>query len=359
MSGPGPKRVAVVLLNLGGPDGPQAIEPFLRNFFNDPAILPLPGPLRRVLARLIARRRGREEAREAYGEMGGASPLLANTQAQARDLAERLDRNHHVFVCMRYWRPMAQEVAADVRAWGPDEIVLIPLYPQFACATTGSALTAWTQAAAHAGLDAPTRGPCCYPTAPGWIAAGADRLKDALDEARAAGLPAPRVLFSAHGLPEREIRRGDPYQAQCTATARAVARALGLADWQECYQSRVGPLKWIGPSVEEALERAAADGAAVVLYPHAFTQEHVETLVELDVEYAEKAAELGVPGYVRARTVGTHPAFIGALADLVRGGGAGACPCGLGQGILAPPCDMTLLQKFCVPTTSGGGSATR
>ncbi|HBH26978.1 MAG TPA: ferrochelatase [Rhodospirillaceae bacterium] len=303
-------RTAVALLNLGGPSAPEDIEPFLRNFFSDPAILPLPGLLRRPLAALIAHRRARGAAREAYAALGGASPLLANTRAQAQALEAALGAGWRVFVCMRYWHPMAAEVAAQARAWGADRVVLLPLYPQFARATTGSALAAWAAAAP----DIPAQGPRCYPTHPGFIQACADRVAAALEQSPANA----RVLFSAHGLPEREIRRGDPYQAQCTATAQAIVRALGLKDWAECYQSRVGPLKWIGPSVEEALARAAADNVPVVVFPHAFTQEHIETLVELDIEYAHKAHALGVPGYVRAQTVGTHPAFIAALADLAR-----------------------------------------
>jgi protoporphyrin/coproporphyrin ferrochelatase len=249
---------------------------------------------------------------------------------------------------MRYWHPMAPEVAAAVRAWGAGAVVLLPLYPQFARATTGSALAAWAAAAP----DIPARGPCCYPTHPGFVEACADRVAAALT-------PGARVLFSAHGLPEREIRRGDPYQAQCTATARAVAARLNLPDWAECYQSRVGPLRWIGPPIEDELARAAADGVPVVVFPHAFTQEHVETLVELDMEYAHKAADLGVPGYARAATVGTHPAFIGALADMARAAPAGPCPCGFGRGILAPPWDTSSPPRYCAPTTSGGGMATR
>jgi protoporphyrin/coproporphyrin ferrochelatase len=312
-------RVAVIVFNLGGPDQPAAVQPFLFNLFNDAAIIGLPQPMRWVLAQLISRRRA-PVAREIYAHLGGRSPLLALTEAQARALQGALGERRmdaRVFVCMRYWHPMSAAVAREVAAYGPDEIVLVPLYPQYSTTTTGSSLQDWRRAAAAAGITAPTRTVCCYPTEPGLVAAYAELIRAALDKAREHG--APRVLFSAHGLPERVIERGDPYQWQVERTAAAVVQAMGIADLDHvvCYQSRVGPLKWIGPATENEIDRAGRDGVPVVVVPIAFVSEHSETLVELDIEYAERARQAGVPGYVRVPAVGTAAAFVAGLADLV------------------------------------------
>ena len=311
-------RTAVVLFNLGGPDRPESVEPFLRNLFSDPAIIRVPTLARWLLARLIARRRA-PIARENYDRLGGGSPLLPNTRAQAAALQGVLGDDHRVFVCMRYWHPMADEVAREVAAWGPERVVLLPLYPQFSTTTTGSSLADWARAAARAGLERTFCGVCCYPTSPGLVRAMAAAIAPLL-EAKS------RLLFSAHGLPKRVIADGDPYQDQIEETARAVVAALdrpGLdqrgLDWQICYQSRVGPLEWIGPSTEAELRRAAQDGVPVVVAPIAFVSDHVETLVEIEIEYRHLAAGLGVPGFTRVPALGTAPDFIAALAELVRG----------------------------------------
>jgi ferrochelatase len=233
-----------------------------------------------------------------------------------------------VFIAMRYWHPMSPETAAEVKLFEPDEVVLLPLYPQFSTTTTASSVDAWRAAAAAEGIEAPTRALCCYPTEPGFVAAHAGLIRPALDQAAAAGRP--RLLFSAHGLPKKIIDRGDPYAWQIEQGAAAVAAALGHShadlDWQVCYQSRVGPLEWIGPSIEQELTRAGRDGVPVVVTPFAFVSEHSETLVELDIEYREFAEKKGVPAYFRVATLGTDAAFIAALAALVRrtiaGGGA-------------------------------------
>ena len=321
-------RTAIVLFNLGGPDGPRAVRPFLFNLFNDPAIIGAPGPLRWLLAQGISRRRA-PVTRRIYDELGGGSPLLANTEAQARALEAVLnaqtggngqtgDGEVKAFVAMRYWHPMSEETARAVKAYDPERVVLLPLYPQFSTTTTGSSIAAWAGAAARVGLEVPTKALCCYPTEPGFVAEVAGRLRSAL--AQAAGHGAPRVLFSAHGLPKKIVERGDPYQWQVERTVAAVVEALGQGDldWRICYQSRVGPLEWIGPSTEAEIARAGRDGVALVVVPIAFVSEHSETLVELDIEYRRLAREAGVPVYIRAPTVGVGAAFIAGLADLVR-----------------------------------------
>lgn len=318
----GNRRIAVVLFNLGGPDSPDAVRPFLFNLFNDPAILGAPGPVRWLLAQFISRRRARL-ARDNYALMGGGSPLLANTMRQAKALQAALGDEGEVrcFVSMRYWHPFAGETARDVKAFQPDHVILLPLYPQYAAATTGSSIADWREAATKAGLDAPTGTICCYPEERGFVSAMAELTAAAWKRAKTEGNP--RILFSAHGLPKREIERGDPYQWQVERTATAIASAVserlgGAQEWLVSYQSRVGPLEWIGPYTDAEIERAGSEGRPVVVVPLVFVSEHVETLVELDIEYRELASRHGVPAYERVRTVNEDADFIDGLAGMVR-----------------------------------------
>ncbi|MBV9833035.1 MAG: ferrochelatase [Alphaproteobacteria bacterium] len=315
-------KVAIVLFNLGGPDSPGAVEAFLRNLFTDPAIIGAPGFIRRPLARFIARRRA-PVAREIYGRIGGRSPILPQTEAQARalehTLAERKpDTAFRAFVSMRYWHPLSDAAAAAVKAWNPDRIVLLPLYPQMSTTTSESSVKDWFVSAARAGIRSPTGVVCCYPTQSGFIEAAAGLIRQSLAKV---GDQPYRLLFSAHGLPEKVIRRGDPYQWQVEQSAQAVVHQLALPDldWSICYQSRVGPLKWIGPSTDSEIQRAGRDSKAIVLFPVAFVSEHSETLVELDIEYRELAHKAGVPAFHRVETVGINDAFIAGLASLVEG----------------------------------------
>jgi protoporphyrin/coproporphyrin ferrochelatase len=332
-------KIAVVLFNLGGPDSPEAVQPFLFNLFSDPAIIGLPNPLRWLIAKLISKRRA-PHAREIYAQIGGSSPLLANTQAQARALQSALADLGEVrcFTAMRYWHPLTEGAVAAVKKFGPERIVLLPLYPQFSTTTTGSSKKAWDAVAQKQGLTAPTSSACCYPVQPGFVAAVAELTGKRHAEAAKHGKP--RVLFSAHGLPKKIVAAGDPYQVQVEKTAQAVIAKLGIADLDSvvCYQSRVGPLEWIGPATEDEIARAGRDKVPLVVVPVAFVSEHSETLVELDIEYREKAAHDGVPHYERVPTVSTHPAFIAGLADIVRalaGGAPRACT-DAGQGRLCP-----------------------
>ncbi len=326
-------RLAVVLFNLGGPDSLQAVRPFLFNLFSDPAILQVPGALRTPLAAVMASARA-GPARKNYAQMGGASPLLKETAAQAKALEAALAFRQEaaevkVFVAMRYWRPLVAETAGTVAAWSPDEVVLLPLYPQYSTTTTGSSLQAWKQAYRGPGR---TRSVCCWYDRPGLIEAHVNRIRRCWE---AAGQPqGVRVLFSAHGLPEKLIQRGDPYQWQVEATCRAIAERLDWPwGWRICYQSRVGPMKWIGPSTQVAIAETCHEGMGVLIDPVAFVSEHVETLVELDRDYARLADEAGGQVYLRAPAVGIEPVFIEELADLVEeslvreGTAPGGTPC--------------------------------
>jgi ferrochelatase len=331
-------KTAVVLFNLGGPDSPEAVEPFLFNLFSDPAIIGVPQPIRWLIAKLISKRRA-PVARKIYARIGGRSPLLAETVAQARALEAMLGTDWRCFIAMRYWHPLTEEAVWAVKHWGADRVILLPLYPQFSTTTSGSSIKAWTEAARQSGLELPTQVACCYPEQDGLVAAMAELARSGHEAAAHSGRP--RVLFSAHGLPKKVIERGDPYQRQVERTAAAVAAATGipLLDWVVCYQSRVGPLEWIGPSIEKELERAGRDGVPVVVVPVAFVSEHSETLVELDIEYRQRAVEMGVPAYVRVPAVGCHSSFIAGLAEVARssGGGGGRMCRTLGCGCPVEP----------------------
>jgi ferrochelatase len=309
------KKVAVLLMNLGGPETQADVKGFLYNLFADRRIITLPFGVRHGLAALIAHTRT-PMAQANYRYMGGGSPILAETRAQADALQARLDADGgidaRVFVGMRYWHPFIGAVAAEISAYAPDEIVLLPLYPQFSSTTTLTAFEAFERA---------YRGPavvkriCCYANNDHFIAAHLGLIRD-----RLAALPSPqayRLLFSAHGLPQKIVDAGDPYQAQVEATVARIMADLGDHDHVICYQSRVGPLQWLKPSSDNEIRRAGAEGKSVIVVPIAFVSEHVETLVELDIEYSHLAKEAGVPDYVRIPALGITADYIHALAEEV------------------------------------------
>ncbi|HEY1961258.1 MAG TPA: ferrochelatase [Rhizomicrobium sp.] len=331
-------KLAVVLFNLGGPDSLESVEPFLRNLFSDRAVMPLPTLVRKPLARWVAKRRA-PIARDIYEKIGGRSPILEETEAQARALEAALAGSGYeakAFVAMRAWKPFAAEAAAAIRAWQPDKIVLLPLYPQFSTTTSGSSLDDWERAADRAQISMPQTRVCCYPRLDGFIAAETALLGEVLAR-RQAGVDY-RLLLSAHGLPKRTISNGDPYQWQVEKTAQAIVDGLGISqlDWRLCYQSRVGPLEWIGPATDAEIRRAGMEGKGLIVAPIAFVSEHSETLVELDIEYARLASESGVPHYLRVPTVGTHPRFVDALAGLVMRAAEGEAVVTCAEGRICP-----------------------
>ncbi len=312
-------RLAVVLFNFGGPDRPESVRPFLFNLFNDRYVIDAPWPIRWILAHLISWRRA-PVARKIYDHMGGKSPLLELTKMQGEALKDVLAASGdevEVFIAMQYWHPMSYETALMVKNFMPDEIVLLPLYPQYSTTTTESSLMEWRHAAKSAKITALTRAVCCYPAQRGWIEAQVELIEKALSEMKDKGKC--RLLFSAHGLPKKIISKGDPYQWQVERTAEAIVTALNAKglDWAVCYQSRVGPMEWIGPSMESELARAGRESVSIIVAPITFVSEHSETLVELDVEYRELAKKEGVPAYFRVPAVGDHQSFILGLAELV------------------------------------------
>lgn len=308
------RRVAIILFNLGGPDTQEAVRPFLFNLFNDKAIIGAPQPFRYLIAQLISRRR-EKLAQANYALMGGGSPILPETRKQTEaletEMAKRVSNvTFRCFIAMRYWKPFVVDAAEAAIEWHATDAILLPLYPQFSTTTTGSALKAWTNI-----CDIPASTVCCYPAGQAFAQSHADAILQAWREG---GSPErPRVLFSAHGLPQSIVDRGDPYQWQVEQSVAAVRRLLP-PDWDTriCYQSRVGPMKWLAPSTEHEIGIAAKDKAGVIICPIAFVSEHVETLVELDIEYKAFAKRLQLPFYLRAKTPSDTPRFIDALADL-------------------------------------------
>lgn len=338
-------KIAVLLFNLGGPDSPAAVQPFLFNLFNDPAIIRLPGWLRFLVAKLISTRRA-PVAAEIYAKMGGRSPILPNTEAQAAALEAKLQDVAEVkcFIAMRYWHPFMAETMAEIKAFAPQQVVMLPLYPQFSTTTTASSLKQAREIFRQADPHIKLKTICCYPTETGFITA----MNDAISKAYQAMLPKgkPRILFSAHGLPEKIVKAGDPYQWQCEQTTAALVQSLNIPDldWQLCFQSRVGPLKWIGPATDDEIKRAGTDKVPLIVVPIAFVSEHSETLVEIDQEYRHLAAEHGVPHFAYVPTVGTAPDFIGGLEKLVRAALADRRPCISQQG-----------ERICPNSMSGCG----
>lgn len=313
------RKIAVILYNLGGPDSLDSVKPFLFNLFNDKSIIDVYQPLRYFIAKCISTRRA-PIAQEIYKEMGGKSPILDQTYAQANALEillKQSDDVFKVFVAMRHWKPFFKEVAEEVGLYGPDEVLLLPLYPQFSTTTTGSAMEEWQKQSKQAGITALTKLLCCYYEQKHFIEAVVDLIQPMLDRYRVEYDEQVRVLFSAHGLPKKIVDKGDPYVMQVERTVAAVVEKLGDFDCRVCYQSRVGPLEWVGPSTGDEIKRAGEDKVAVLVVPIAFVSEHSETLVELDIEYKEYADECGVIGYGRIPTVGCHPRYIEGLKMMV------------------------------------------
>jgi protoporphyrin/coproporphyrin ferrochelatase len=314
-------RSAVVLLNLGGPDSLDAVRPFLYNLFSDPDIFKLPFArlTQKPFAALVSRRRA-PEAAKGYAAIGGRSPLLENTRAQARALEQALRRDDvvDVHVCMRYWHPMAPEVVADLKRRQYARVLLLPLYPQYSRTTTGSSVNAFEHECRRQDYRPKLSLVQQWYDEPAYQEAIVETLKTEL-----ARFPEPRpdrveLLLSAHGLPRKIVDAGDPYERQIVATASGVGARLGWPHITLCYQSRVGPLEWLKPYTDEII-RAKADAGAkqVLVYPIAFVSDHVETLYELGIVYADLARACGIPQYRVAPALNAHPGLIDALRACV------------------------------------------
>ena len=311
-------KKAVILFNLGGPDSLESVEPFLFNLFYDPAILNLPKFLRYPLAKLISNRRA-PTAKKIYKELGGSSPILDLTVKQSNALEKKLNDSdtsnvYKCFVVMRCWHPRADKVVNDVKNFNPEEVILLPLYPQYSAATSGSSIKEWMQICKDNDFKTKTFTICCYPTNDSFVDAHSKEIIKKIKN-----LENFKLIFSAHGLPEKNIKKGDPYQWQVEQSVKSIVNNLKIPelDWILSYQSRVGPLKWIGPSTEEIIIKNSKLGKKIVLVPIAFVSEHSETLVELDIEYKELADKNGCVEYIRVPALGTNVDFINSLSSLV------------------------------------------
>ena len=317
------KKIGVVLFNLGGPDKLSAVKPFLFNLFNDPAIIGAPALIRYFLAKLISKKR-ENTAKEIYSFMGGKSPILEETIEQKNHLEKMLKKEkneYKVFISMRYWKPFVNETLKNVLDWGPNEVILLPLYPQFSTTTSGSSLISWRKEININKYSVPTKTICCYPENKKFIKAHVNEIKKIIIEAKKKNTHKQniRILFSAHGLPEKIINKGDPYQNQIEKTVYKVVNNLDKNEFSHtiCYQSKVGPLKWIGPSTEDEIIKASKNKEVIILVPIAFVSEHSETLVELDIEYKEVAKKYGCDLYLRTPALGNNKYFIESLYEMI------------------------------------------
>jgi len=305
-----PALYAAVLLNLGAPDGEEHIQAYIRRLLSDRQVMPLPWPARPLAARLIAGRRACVVA-EHYRAIGGRSPLGAQTRAQAEALRAALGGSVPVRYAFTHSTPRAGQVLPGMAKAGLRRVVAVPAYPQAARATSGSALRDLTRAAGRAGVQ--VRCVPSFPDAPGYIEALADMALPLLS-------PGAHLVFSAHGLPARAVRRGDRYLEEVARTVSALARRLPEGTRHSlAFQSRVGPMEWTGPNLADEVARLAGEGVrSLVVAPISFVCENLETLYELDIELAAHAAGCGITAFARAPAPGCHPAFIREIARLVR-----------------------------------------
>ena len=310
-------KKAVILFNLGGPDKLESVEPFLFNLFNDPAIISIPSIFRYPLAKIISKKRA-PIAKKIYKEIGNKSPILELTLEQAKNLEKNLSEagSYKCFVVMRCWHPRASDVIKKVKEYNPEEIILLPLYPQYSASTSGSSINEWNDLCKKENYIVKTKTICCYPTEYNFVESHANLIKETLETIENNNF---KLLFSAHGLPENKIKRGDPYQWQVEQTVEAIMSKFTNEnlDYIISYQSRVGPLKWIGPSTDETIIKYSKEKKGIIIVPVAFVSEHSETLVELDIEYKKLAEENGCSFYKRVPALGIEENFLKGLKELV------------------------------------------
>lgn len=317
------RRVGVLLLNLGGPDKLDDVRPFLYNLFADPEIIRLPSPLLQApLAWLISSLRAKK-SQENYQKIGGGSPLRRITEAQAQALRVQLQQEGQavtVYIGMRYWHPFTEEAIAQIKQDNIEELVILPLYPQFSISTSGSSFRLleriWTADPELQKIKY-TVVPSWY-SHPGYLEAMANLIGQTLDQ-----VPHPshaHVFFSAHGVPVSYIEEaGDPYQQEIEASVALIMRQMNRPNpFTLAYQSRVGPVEWLRPYTDEAIATLAHDGVKeLVVVPISFVSDHIETLEEIDMEYREVAENAGIEVFTRVPAPDTDPTFVKALADLV------------------------------------------
>tara|TARA_B100000686_G_scaffold351311_2_gene449744 strand:+ start:2023 stop:3066 length:1044 start_codon:yes stop_codon:yes gene_type:complete len=341
------KKIAVILFNLGGPDNLNSVKPFLFNLFNDKAIIQAPKIIRYFLAKLIAKKR-EKTAKKIYSYIGGKSPIYDLTILQANELEKILTHekeNYKVFISMRYWLPLVSNTIVKVKKWNPNKIILLPLYPQFSSTTSASSINSWHKESKKVFYNIDTKIICCYPKNEKFIKAHVNKISDKLKEIKKIDkkLENSILLFSAHGLPERIIKKGDPYKYQVELTVKTIMKNLNeKIEHAVCYQSKIGPLKWIEPSTKDIIIKNAKLNKNIILIPIAFVSEHSETLVELDIEYKKLAKENGCDNYYRISALGTNKEFILALSSLIKAQTKNKF---LNKRICPPSCSKCLYNK--------------
>jgi protoporphyrin/coproporphyrin ferrochelatase len=317
-------RVGVLLLNLGGPDEIEDVRPFLFNLFADPEIIRLPSPLlQKPLAWLISTLRAKKSQAN-YLQIGGGSPLRKITEAQGRALQEKLlsiGQDTKVYIGMRYWHPFTEEAVAALKADRIDNLVILPLYPQFSISTSGSSFRVleemWRRDPELQKIRY-TLVPSWYDN-PNYLKAMVDLIDKEL--AKFAEPDKAHIFFSAHGVPQSYVEEaGDPYQREIEECTRLIVETLNRPNQHTlAYQSRVGPVEWLKPYTEDALKELGEEGIKdLLVIPISFVSEHIETLQEIDIEYRELAEESGIDNFQRVPALDTHPVFIESLADLVQ-----------------------------------------
>ena len=313
------RRVGIVLFQLGGPDTLEAIEPFLYNLFCDPDIIDFPFARigRKPLAKLISTTRARK-VQHHYATIGGGSPIRPNTERQARALERELraqGMDVQCFVAMRYWHPFTQEAVEQIRAAQCDDIVLLPLYPQYSSTTTGSSLNEWRRWFHD---DSPVHCVEAFYRNPAYLDSVVEKVNEALS--RFADPSRPEIVFSAHSIPLSVIEKGDPYQRHIEETVRLLAERGGWSNPHRlCYQSKVGASRWLQPSLHHTLRQLSNERVReVCVVPVAFVSDHVETLGEIDHEARHEAQRLGITQFEMSAGLNDSPKFMQALAQIVR-----------------------------------------
>ncbi|KAJ6644966.1 Uroporphyrinogen decarboxylase, partial [Pseudolycoriella hygida] len=314
------KKVAIVLLNLGGPSSLREVKQFLFNLFYDRAIINFPNPLRFIVAKLISNIR-EKKSQQLYSLIGGKSPILQETEFQrlaiTKKLKQVLSEDFKTFIAMRYSSPTSQEVVDSIIEYNPSEIILLPLYPQFSTTTTKSSIEDFiTTLGKNKFNTVPVKAICCYPMEGDFISSHSQAIKQSLENLK--NKKNYRILFSAHSLPKKIIKLGDPYQWQIEKTVEEILFKLNIKnlDYKIVYQSKLGPVKWLEPSTESEIEKAGKENKSLIIVPITFVSEHVETLVELDIEYISIARKYGIE-YIRVPTLSTQALFISSLVKMI------------------------------------------
>lgn len=313
------KKTAIVLFNLGGPDKLENVKPFLYNLFSDKWIIRAPSFIRKMIAFFISRKR-ENEACENYEIMGGKSPLLEETIAQKESLKKNLEKrkfgDFEIFIAMRYWHPLTDECMKQVKNYNPDEIIALPLYPHLSSSTTVSSFEEFDKEIEKNNIKAKVKKVGCYFDDSNFIKSHIELIKKSIKKFK--DKKNLRILFSAHSIPTKFVKKGDPYEWQINKTFEAVKKDKEISKYEciLCYQSKVGPIEWLSPQTEDVIEESAKLGKNMIVIPIAFVSEHIETLVELDVEYKEIADKHDVK-YVRVPALSCDKNFIDSLGEIV------------------------------------------